>query len=251
MTTMQKPFCYFLAFGLIVLLLLFELQYLSVLFSILFILLLIMVLFTEEIRIFIWQLLALFTGLLILMYSDALISKQLNASWGFIMSQFLLLIPVLLLRYVVKKFKKTDTLFKVVPSLDTVYYWKNLIFIWVSSMVFFLIAFSVFLSPKYFGYAIVYSVMSGLLQEYLWRNLILNSLMRMIETSLAIIIVSLASGVFFYALGFSIFFCNILFVFGIIAGFVAHRTKSIFLPVLLHSMLLLTMILTGELILPY
>lgn len=251
-------------FILIAVFLIAQLLFLTHMFSFAFIIMLFTIvaaiLFTEKQRLFIWTSFCYFVGIFAFIYGDRLLLlfHPLSKTDILIISRFLLLLPILLMSYVIVKFKKPIIHFTLRPD------WQKQIafpFIWwgfktttIRSYFIFLLA-MIILIPFVTGVTlyemdierivkiILFAVVNGIFVEFIWRGILLSQLNELVGEKLAALIASLSCAFFYHFIGLSTFESSLIFLFGIFFGGLTLKSNSIVLPMFLQIIYTITLII--------
>lgn len=212
-------------------------------------------------RVFIWVTAAYSLGFLIYLYSDRLIEElPLTISFQMILNRCLLVIPIIFMVYVIRKFNVNWNKYLVKPD------WRTSIsfpFIWngfhtVSVKVFLLIAIEINIasmlpfikytylsSTDFLTFLIMFSIINATLEEILWRGILLTRLTDLAGEKAAVIFSGLAFGFSHIAMGYSLGACLAFAVGGIFYAGITVRSGSIFPAIIWHFVVNVLMILSG------
>ncbi|MCS0790134.1 CPBP family intramembrane glutamic endopeptidase [Cytobacillus pseudoceanisediminis] len=225
--------------------------------------LIIFLLFTsKQERVFSWIIAGYLTGSLLFLYGDKMLDAlSFQHSILMIFNRILLLIPILLLVYISKKFNKTAIPFWRKPDWNSQIFFP---FIWsgfhslkikhflvVAIMINFAsFAYSIFsaensVTRDFIIFLIGFSIINGLMEELLWRGIILSRMSELSGEKTAVLFSGLAFGFSHIMLGYSFISC-LLFAFGgVFYAAITVKSRSIFPAVIWHIAMNVFMILSG------
>lgn len=95
------------------------------------------------------------------------------------------------------------------------------------------------------SYGLLFSLVNSILEEFVWRGIILHQYVRWSGNIYGLIVTSLLFGMSHYALGFSIGVCIAFSVGGFFMGGAALRSKGLVAPILMHIYMNLVFVMTG------
>lgn len=224
--------------------LLFQFQLINLVFIILLILMVSVAFFREKNRLLVWMIISFSGGLFVFMYLDR-ISLELTFAHPtrLVLSRFLFLIPILSVYYVIRKFKNKPISF---PFKVARTGWNNGFLLLTGLQVTALLFYVSKAAPLPFDFlfmAILYSSINTFVIEYLWRGLFLYHLKMVIGQLFAIIFTSLSAAIGYYLFGYSIGFCCIFFLIGLLLGRFTIQSNSLAPAMLYHFLLSFTYIL--------
>lgn len=99
-----------------------------------------------------------------------------------------------------------------------------------------------------FLFALLFAILNGVLEEFIWRGVLLSSLNRDISTIYAVVITSVGFGLLHISIGIPMI-VSILFSFGgLFYAIVVLKTKSIYPAIVFHIIINLGMVLNGWII---
>ena len=120
-------------------------------------------------------------------------------------------------------------------------WWGMREYVWRFTLIFcalWLIVTAVFWSngilSDFFLYGFLFAVVNAILEEILWRGLVLGRAIDWVGEKQGLLFSSLAFGFYHLSLGFSIWACLIFAVGGFYLGGVAIRSGGLFAPVVMH-----------------
>ncbi|WP_170289772.1 CPBP family intramembrane glutamic endopeptidase [Cytobacillus depressus] len=240
-------------------------------FYITFTVLLAMIIFMSiasiQTRVFVWAMIAYSLGYLVLLYGDRLIDKlPLNISSLMILNRGLLLIPIFFMAYVIKKFNRNWSHYVKKPNwqakISFPFIWKG--FHTVSIKLFLLIAFFInfvvfipfisisnmnLMDPSFLLFIIFFSIVNGILEEILWRGIVLTRFVDLAGEKAAVLFSGIGFGLSHLAFGYSWFVCLGFAIGGIFYAGVTIRSGSLLPAIIWHFFFNILMILSG--IIPY
>ncbi|MBS4189419.1 CPBP family intramembrane metalloprotease [Bacillus sp. FJAT-49705] len=222
---------------------------------------------SKQNRVFIWVITAYILGYLFYLYGDRFIEElPFPISIIMIINRCLLFFPIIFMVYVIKKFDVVLNHYWDKPN------WKATIsfpFIWsgfhsVSVKVFLMIAicinFAVFIpfihfsniqlaSPSFLFFLFIFSFVNAILEEILWRGILLTRMSTLAGEKAAVIFSGITFGISHISLGFSWDVCLLFALGGIFYAGITVRSGSILPAIIWHIMFNFLMILSG--IIPY
>lgn len=209
-------------------------------FMLVFGLLLLIAFFKEEIRIFVWIILAFFGGNLIIFYADNFLEVfDLQPSSRVMVNQLLFFIPILTISYVIKAFKRKT---KLNVSLDLSHLFMTIVLV--------TFVFLVIKDVKVTITLLIFAILHAFLQEILWRGLLLDPIIKITNGKLGILILSVAFGLNSTMLGFS---PNTFFIYtflGLLLSTLTIRTRNLLPAIFTHLLALILFFLNGVLPIP-
>ncbi|MBG9588857.1 CPBP family intramembrane glutamic endopeptidase [Cytobacillus firmus] len=242
--------------------LLFQVKLFAFAFILSFGLIIFLLFLSKQERVFSWTIAGYLTGSLLFLYGDKLLDAlPLPYYILLILNRLLLVIPILILVYISIKFNKTAIPFLQKPD------WNSLIFfpfIWsgfhsIKIKHFLMIAivinfaafaYSIFSADNSFSrdfliFLIGFSIVNGLLEELLWRGIILSRMAELSGEKAAVLFSGLAFGFSHMMLGYSFILCLLFAVGGIFYAGVTAKSQSIFPAFIWHMAMNVFMILSG------
>ncbi|WP_180954866.1 CPBP family intramembrane glutamic endopeptidase [Bacillus sp. V3-13] len=217
----------------------------------------------EENRLFIWVTLAFLAGQLLQLYGDRFLDAIVTNSYvNAVMNRFLILVPILLISYVAYMFKRKANLYWNRPDWNEKIYFP---FIWsgfhsLKASGFLAAALSVniavFLFFIFFNggelflleaplFIAAFSLVNGLLEEILWRGVLLTRFAAMVGEKWAVLFNGAAFGFSHLAYGYSFISCLGFAIGGLFLAGLTIRSASLLPAALWHICLNLLMILSG------
>jgi uncharacterized protein len=241
----------FLSLLFIVLIYLFTRNYYSLFSWFVLGLLLLVAFLREENRLFAWVMISFFGGNFVLFYIDKFIEGfQLMPYYRVILSQLMLSIPALSMVYVIRQFNKRVSFFFYMPELTESFANKKILYIFLCMIIgsFLLICFTI--SFRIYLPLILFVFIHVLLQEIIWRGILLTQLIKITNEKLAILISGIAfaqnTTIFGYSLGVFLLYLTL----GFLLAFLTTKYKSILPSIFAHILVLLFIFLNGWLRLP-
>lgn len=207
----------------------------------------------EHNRIFTWILLAFFVGHLTAAYGDQfLVSYHFSPASNVILSQLLGLIPVVLVIYILAQFKQKlwyDGGKQRVALLNLKGF---LFFTGLLLFVIFGLLFSqrVNISVRAVSFILLVSIIHALVDEVLWRGLLLPQFIKTIGKSWAMIISSIAFGLSSTMFGISVQISFIFIGLGLLLTFLTVKTNNILSAFVVHTLITVIILLSGMVFLP-
>lgn len=206
-----------------------------------FVHLLLMFFLTEIQRIWVWMILSLFLGLLIMRYTDRFISElSFHQGLLFILSECLWLIPILFGKYITSAFKN--------PTLDKERQLqkartRNILFLLV--LVFFLLGIGTINGLNEWFRVLFYSLLVSQLKIYLSFGIFLSRLQTLTSRLVSMIGAAIIFTLPFTSLGYSLISLLIIGVTGLGYAWLVSTCKSLLPVYVVHSVLVFLFILAG------
>lgn len=94
-------------------------------------------------------------------------------------------------------------------------------------------------------FCILFSIINGLLEEILWRGILLSSLREHVSVVYAVLITSLGFGLQHIAIGFPLYISILFSIGGFFYAFVVLKTNSIYPAIVFHIFINICMVLSG------
>lgn len=240
-----------------VLIYLFTRSYYSPFFLILLGLFLYLAFLKEENRLFAWVMISFFGGNMILVYLDKFIQGiQVDPFLNVIIYQLLFIIPILLISYVIRKFNKKISLFFKKPELikriqlpfavNTIY--LSIIIIGIISVLLLLMLTT--MDVSHILSLILFALIHALLQEVIWRGILLSQMIKITNETHAILFTSVAFAFNATIFGFSVALFLLYLVLGILFGCLTTKYKSVLPAIFAHTFVLIMFFFNGLLQLP-
>ncbi|RBP96251.1 hypothetical protein DFO70_10154 [Cytobacillus firmus] len=242
--------------------LLFQYKLFAFAFMLSFGLIIFLLFISKRERVFSWIIAGYLTGSLLFLYGDKLLDAlPFQHSILMIFNRILLLIPIILLVYISKKFNKTAIPFWRKPDWNShiffPFIWSGFhslkikYFLLIAIMINFAsFAYSIFsaensLTRDFLIFLIGFSIINGMMEELLWRGIILSRMLELSGEKAAVLFSGLAFGFSHIMLGYSFISC-LLFAFGgVFYAAITVKSRSIFPAVIWHIAMNLFMILSG------
>lgn len=229
----------------------------------LFALLLLIVFLKEEKRLFAWMIISFFLGNLMLIYMDNFIVSFRLSPYSLVMySQLLLLIPILIISYVIKQFKQEINPYFQKPNLtgeiqlpfSIVFSLRNfplmICLLTTLCTIGLLLIKSEEMKWRTFLLILLFSSINALLEEVLWRGIILAKLITITNERLGIVVTSIAFGLNTTMFGFSLITSIIYIFLGLFFGLLTVKSNSIIPSIIVHTMITLLLIISGWAMIP-
>ena len=231
-------------------------------FLIIFILLLLVAFLHEKQRLFIWMMIAYFVGELLYLYGNRFISDlPYHPNILLIIDKVLLLIPIMMILYVCYKFKhnilfffkrvqwkKTVTfvfLGKERIKLTVLQLLLLAVFMTVLCYLPFMTTMSYQIERRWLLLLLAYAIVSSLMEEVLWRGLIMAMMKKLTNEQMAIFFSSAAYGLSYLMFGFSIAVCLFIALFGCLWAYMTIRAESLVPAMIWHSIFHIFTIFSG------
>jgi uncharacterized protein len=240
---------FFLSLMFIVLVYFFTRNYYSPFFWMILGVLLLLSFLREENRLFAWVILSFFGGNLIVFYLDKFIEGMIvDPFFQVIMNQILFIIPILSMCYVIKQFNNRVSFFFKRPESFSISKFLSIVLLLIFAG--FILLFFIKDVINVFLYLVSFSLIHAVVQEVIWRGILLTQMIKITSETTAILFTSIAFAVNTTIFGFtpSVFLLSLTL--GLIFGFVTTKSKSILPSIVVHTMVLLFSFLNGWIQLP-
>lgn len=243
-------------------LLFFQFNRFTIAFIILFALMLFVVFLQEKQRIFVWITIAYFIGELIYLYGNRLLNNlSYHVNILLMLDKLLLLFPIAIIFYVCRKFKQDVTVYFHKPIWNqqvTHHFFSHKLFSLsifhfliaaVSITILMYIPFIIIESPniqlQWFLWILIYAAISSIMEEVLWRGLIMTGMKNLTNNTFAIFFSSAAYGFSYIMFGYSLAICALIALFGCYWGYITTRSGSIIPALIWHFIFQILMVLSG------
>ncbi|MFC4798923.1 CPBP family intramembrane glutamic endopeptidase [Neobacillus sp. GCM10023253] len=222
-------------------------------FACMIVLLLFIAFLKEESRVFTWVLITFFLGNLMVGYASQFLERFRLSAFSFVMfNQLLLLIPIFMIHYVLIKFKRKMSIYFGRPSISS----SAQVFYIILSIII-LLSFPTLLymnkmpvNGQSFLYILLFSITYAVLQEVLWRGLLLPHFRLTAGNKIGVIMTSMAFG-FNTSLFSQTFTLTILFILiGFLFAIITVKTKSIYPSIFIHASIIALLLISGLMVLP-
>ncbi|WP_066254799.1 CPBP family intramembrane glutamic endopeptidase [Neobacillus drentensis] len=232
-------------------------------FVLLIALLLLVAFFKERMRSFAWMVISFFLGNLLLVYMDTFMESFHFPHYSLVMfSQMLLLIPILLISYVIKKFKqeiifyfqkpiltgKIQLPFNIAFSLSK--FFLILCLLSILSIIGTLFVKNEDMRLSAVLFILLFASINALLEEVLWRGIFLPKLIAISNHQLGLVVTSIAFGLHTTMFGFSLIISISYMFLGILLGILTIKFKSIFPSVVVHFSVTTLLLISGWMVIP-
>jgi len=99
-----------------------------------------------------------------------------------------------------------------------------------------------------FFFCLLFTLINAVFEELIWRGIMLSSLMQHTSSFHAIIMTSVGFGLLHLAIGFSLFFCLLISIAGVIYATITIKTNSIYPSIVFHMVINIGMVYSGLII---
>ncbi|UII54133.1 CPBP family intramembrane metalloprotease [Cytobacillus spongiae] len=237
----------------------FELQSFQIAYLLLFITMLVIPFLHEELRVFSWAMIAFFVGKVIYLYSHRMVASiSLDNEEALIISRILILIPILAMAYVIRKFKRPIVFYWQKPewnqSIRFPFIWSGLKPITIRQFLIIAIGINIILflpllrEPKMvysFSFILMFTLIHAFIEEFLWRGVILSRMVELVGGKKALVFSSVAFGLSHLSLGYSLAACLAFAFTGIFFAGITLRSKSLLPAIIWHGVLNILMLSSG------
>ncbi|WP_264805837.1 CPBP family intramembrane glutamic endopeptidase [Cytobacillus sp. NCCP-133] len=267
-TASNKEFAYLQLGVFLSVVLLFQYKLFTFAFILSFGLILILVFISKEERVFSWIIAAYLSGNLLFLYGDRLLDElPFQAFVLLILNRFFLIMPILLMVYVSRKFNKIPNRFLQKTDWNgRIYFpfiWRGFHSITVKKFLFaaVLINFAIlgpqifssgnpFSSTNFYLFLIGFSAVNAFMEEVIWRGILLTGAADLAGEKASVILTGIAFGFSHLMLGYSLAACLLFAAGGIFYGAITVKSGSMFPALLWHFALNTLMILSGSIPFP-
>ncbi|WHX98278.1 CPBP family intramembrane glutamic endopeptidase [Neobacillus sp. DY30] len=236
----------FLSLLFIVLVYLFTRNHYSPFFWMILGLLLVLSFLREENRLFAWVIISFFGSNLIVIYLDKFIDGLIeNPFYLVLVNQILFIIPTLTMCYVIKQFHKRISFYFNKPKSFRIFF-SYLLLIAAGFLFLFFIKGRIDVFLALFTFSLIHAIV----QEVIWRGILLTQMIKIMSEKTAILYTSIAFSVNTTIFGFGPSVVLLYLTFGLIFGFLTTKFTSIFPAIGVHTLVLLSAFLIGWIQLP-
>ena len=239
----------------------FQMNWFTLTFVVLLLSMILLMFMQEKQRIFVWIMVAYFLGEMIYLYGNLFIDHlSFSINISLIVDKLLLLFPIALIYYVCRKFKNNVVLSLTKPIWNTnisfsiikkqyMISLKNFMIMSFSVTIIIFLPFILYENSAvdlHRGMAILlYASISSIMEEVLWRGLIMSAIKNLTNERTAIIFSSIGFGISYLMYGYSLGICLILILFGFLFAWITSRSGSIVPAMIWHFLFHILMILSG------
>lgn len=203
---------------------------------------------SEKSRMLVWSLNAFVFSYLMILYGYRFIENfNLSLNIIILLGECLQLIPIIALYYVLKMFKQTVQLGFTTKSRKVSKLNKYLIAIIA------VILMSLGLLPQVNSnllWAFIYCLLHAILFESLWRGILLDLFRQFLSTKWTILILGAAFGIYLLSFGYNLFLSILMAIFSLGFSLIKLKTNNILLSILLHTIIVFLLFLSGQFFIP-
>lgn len=253
---------YFQLFLFVIIIVIVQYKQFTVAFALLLAYILYLAIFAKQKRVFLWMLAAYIVGYLIFLFGDRLIdSLPYHVNILMVLSRCLMLFPILFMFYVTRKFGETPILYWSWPDwqakISFPFIWSGfhsisikrflLIAISINMVIFipFILKTSLSFSLPFLLFLFSFSLINGILEEILWRGMILTSMVNLAGEKAGLLFSGIGFGLSHLILGYSLLACLGFAIGGFFYAGITIRSGSIFPAVIWHIGFNCLMIMSG------
>jgi membrane protease YdiL (CAAX protease family) len=202
---------------------------------------------SEKSRMLVWSLNAFVFSYLMILYGYRFIENfNLPVKVILLLGECLQLIPIIALYYVLKMFKQSVQLGFTRSS--RVY--KLNIYL-IAFMAVILIFLGLFPSVNTnFLWAFIYCLVHAILFESLWRGILIDLFRQFLSTKWTVLILGVAFGIYLLSFGYNLFPAILIAFFSLGFSLIKLKTNDILLSILLHTLIVFLLFLSGQLFIP-
>ncbi len=233
---------------------LFSRSYYSLFFITLFVLLLLLGFFKEKNRLFSWLIISFFIGYLILFYLDVFLDgAHLTPFKQLIVSQLLLIIPIITSCYVIIKFKINISHYFRPPSVNLFRTVPMKIFLLILAIICvgsLLVYFNSHGGSAAFFSLLLFAGTRAFFEEIIWRGILLTHTIKISNVRIGILVTSIGFGINTTMYGFSPFLTLVYTLLGLLLGLLTVKSKSILPAIFTHAFVIILLFIGGYLSIP-
>ncbi|MFC0418058.1 lysostaphin resistance A-like protein [Cytobacillus solani] len=254
------PYLQLLLFVIIIVIVQFK-QF-TIAFTLLLACILYLAIFAKQKRVFLWGLAAYSIGYLFYLFGDRFIdSLPYHVNILMVLSRCLLLFPIVIMFYVARKFGEKSVLYWSRPDwqakITFPFIWDGFHSISIKGFLLFAISINIAIFTPFILktnpsmslhlllFLLFFSIINGLLEEILWRGIILTSMVNLAGEKAALLFSGIAFGLSHLILGYSILTCFGFAIGGFFYAGITIRSGSLFPAVIWHIVFNCLMILSG------
>ncbi|MED3573158.1 type II CAAX endopeptidase family protein [Cytobacillus praedii] len=253
---------YFQLFLFVIIIVIVQFKLFTIAFTLLLASILYIAIFAKQKRVFLWSLAAYTIGHFCYLFGDRLIDNlPYHVNILMVLSRFLILFPIIFMLYVAKKFGETSILYwkwsnwKAKISFPFIWHGfhsisiKGFLLIAISINIAIFLPFIVHENPSFsfplLLFLLSFSIINGILEEILWRGIVLTRMVHLAGEKAALLFSGLGFGLSHLILGYSIPVCFGFAIGGFFYAGITIRSGSIFPAVIWHIVFNCLMILSG------
>jgi membrane protease YdiL (CAAX protease family) len=202
---------------------------------------------SEKSRMLVWSLNAFVFSYLMILYGYRFIETfNLPLNIILLLGECLQLIPIIALYYVLKMFKQTVQLGFTISSRVSK---LNKYLIAFMTIILMFLGFSPLVNSN-FLWAFIYCLVHAILFESLWRGILLDLFRQFLSTNWTILILGVAFGIYLLSFGYSLFLSILMAFFSLGFSLIKLKTNNILLTILLHTIIVFLLFLSGQFFIP-
>jgi uncharacterized protein len=133
-------------------------------------------------------------------------------------------------------------------KVNTFWFWMIGIVVNVIVYLFFIVQKDIVYIKSLLLFSVFFSLVNAVLEEVIWRGIMLSALKELTSTGYAIILTSVGFGLLHLAIGFSISLSLLISVAGVIYALITLKTNSIYPSIAFHIVINLGMVYSGFII---
>jgi membrane protease YdiL (CAAX protease family) len=203
---------------------------------------------SEKSRMIVWSLNAFVFSYLMILYGYRFIENfNLSLNIILLLGECLQLIPIIALYYVLKMFKQIVQLGFTTKSRRVSKLNKYLIAIIAVSLMF------LGLFPQVNSnllWAFIYCLVHAILFESLWRGILLDLFRQFLSTEWTVLILGVSFGIYLLSFGYNLFLSIFMAFFSLGFSLIKLKTNNILLSILLHTIIVFLLFLSGQFFIP-
>ncbi|MGI8385958.1 CPBP family intramembrane glutamic endopeptidase [Robertmurraya sp. P23] len=101
------------------------------------------------------------------------------------------------------------------------------------------------ITKSFIIFCLLFSLINATLEEWIWRGILLSSLVKYATVSYALVVTSIGFGLLHLIIGIPLFLCLFFSVGGLFYGVLVLKTNSIFPSIIFHIVINIGMVLSG------
>jgi membrane protease YdiL (CAAX protease family) len=200
---------------------------------------------SEKSRILVWCLNAFMFSYLIILYGFRLIENfNITTKLVLLLGECMQVIPILALYYVMKMFKKPlrlgVTKSNIVSKLNK--------YLMAACMIVFVVSFPQENSNTIWIF--IYCFVHSILFEIIWRGILLDLFRQFLSTNWTVYLLGVAFGIYLFSFGYTLFVAIFMAILSLGFSVIKLKTNNILTSILLHTIIVFTLFLSGQLFIP-
>lgn len=228
----------------------FQLNRFIIEFFILFTFLIVVAFLKEKQRVFVWISIAYFFGEFLHLYANRFLNEMnFPVHAVYIVEKLLLLFPILCILYVRYKFKQKITIFHHSTSnlqVSTKQKRASFLLLIILGLTLSILLLALYhFSFSLVGYMLLYAAISSMIEEILWRSLLMQSMQSLTNKWMAVTLLSISYGCSYLMYGYSMEICLVFALSGFLYGWMIIYYKKLVPSIICHFFIIIGMIVSG------